>query len=77
MEHIRKGSEITTLAGYLVITGYNGSIVYCDEYTNTDEDDPDKYEKTDERMLTLREIEREMWEVDGRNHRLTYDEEED
>ena len=77
MEHIRKGSEITTLAGYLVVTGYNGFIVYCDEYTNADEDDPDKYEKTDERMLTLREIEHEMWEVDGRNHRLTYDEEED
>lgn len=76
MEHIRKGSEITTLAGYLVVTGYNGSIVYCDEYTNTDEDDPDKYEKTDERMLTLREIEREMWEVDGQSHRLTYDEED-
>lgn len=77
MEHIRKGSEITTLAGYLVVTGYNGSIVYCDEYTNTDEDDPDKYEKTDERMLTLREIGHEMWEVDGRNHWLVYDEEED
>jgi hypothetical protein len=76
MEHIRKGSEITTLAGYLVVTGYNGSIVYCDEYTNTDEDDPDKYEKTDERMLTLREIEHEMWEVDGRSHWLVYDEED-
>lgn len=77
MEHIRKGSEITTLTGYLVVTGYNGSIVYCDEYTYTDEADFDKCEKTGERMLTLREIEREMKEVDGGNHRLVYDEEED
>lgn len=73
MEYIRKGIEITTEAGCLVPTGFNGHIVYCDEYA-PGEESPDEFEKVGERKLTLLEIAREMKRVDGRNHRLAWNE---
>ena len=69
-ETITKGSEISTLAGYMVATGYNGSIVYLDEY-ETDEDG--EAEKVGERMLTLDEIAHEMKNVDGMNHKVIWE----
>ena len=67
---IRKGSEIETLAGYEKVTGYNGSIVYTDSY-EVDEDG--KAEKLGERMLTLSEIGSLMREVDGKAHKVVYE----
>ena len=73
MEHIGKGTQIATEAGYLVATGYNGRIVYCDEYT-LDEDTLDRFDLTGERRLTLQEIAREMKRADGRNHLSAWNE---
>jgi hypothetical protein len=73
MEQIRKGTQINTIEGYFVVTGYNGHIVYCDEYT-TSEEDLDTFEKAGERRLTLQEIAHEMKKVDGRNHHVTWEE---
>ena len=68
-EIITKGMEISTEVGYLKVKGYNGSIVYVDEYT----DDEDGNEVVEEKMLTLEEIGHEMKAVDGRNHDLIWE----
>ena len=73
MDTIKNGDMITTLSGYELVTGYNGSIVYTDSYIHS-EDDPDKLIKDGERMLTLDEIGHLMKEVDGRNHKVWYEE---
>lgn len=65
--HIGKGSKIDTISGYIIVTGYNGSIVDCDEYVINDNGEP---KKTDERRLTLFEIGHLMKEVDGLNYRI-------
>ena len=72
-EIIKNGSEISTLAGYELVKGYNGSIVYTDSY---EIDDDGNASMVDERMLTLEEIGHLMREVDGRNHNVRYEEEE-
>ena len=70
-ETITKGTQISTLSGYMVATGFNGSIVYLDEY-ETDEDG--EAEKVGDRMLTLAEIGHEMKSVDGMNHNVIWEE---
>lgn len=78
-DHITKGTEITTEQGYLIIKGYNGHIVYANHYMQTWPDDAEEFtddtatEVVEERMLTLSEIGLIMRAVDGRNHRVIYD----
>lgn len=78
-DHITKGTEITTADGYIIVTGYNGHIVYAERHVLTAPDDEEYTDdnaidvKTDE-MYTLSEIAGLMKEVDGRNHRVIYDE---
>ena len=71
---ITKGSKIDTLAGYELVTNYNGSIVYTDSY---EIDFNEELQKVGERMLTLEEIGHIMKEVDGCNHKVRYEESED
>ena len=79
LDHITKGTEITTVDGYLIITGYNGSIVYADHHTQTWPEDATEF--TDDNAIdvvfedryTLSEIAGLMKEVDGKNHRVIYD----
>ena len=68
-ETITKGTQISTLSGYMVATGYNGSIVYLDEYET---DDDGHEQKIGERRLTLSEIGCEMQRVDGMNHNVIW-----
>ena len=70
-ETITKGTQISTLSGYMVATGFNGTIVYLDEY-ETDEDGQEQ--KIGERRLTLSEIAQEMKSVDGMNHKVIWEE---
>ena len=70
-ETITKGTQISTLSGYMVATGFNGTIVYLDEY-ETDEDGQEQ--KIGERRLTLSEIAQEMKSVDGMNHKVILEE---
>lgn len=70
METIKTGDIIDTLVGYLEVKGYNGSIVYCDEYETTDNGED---VMTGERMLTCNEIGKIMKEVDGRNHKVMFE----
>lgn len=70
MKTIKTGDIIDTLAGYLEVKGYNGSIVYCEEY-ETNENGEDVM--TGDRMLTCGEIALIMKEVDGRNHKVMFE----
>lgn len=72
--YITKGTRIDTAAGYLKVTDYNGSIVYCEEYIASETGDLDQ---TDDRMLTLYEIADLMREVDGQNHKVYWREPEE
>lgn len=71
-EHITNGSRIETISGYYIVTGWNGSIVYLDEYEPNDLDTD--CIKTGESRLTLSELERVMKDFDGNNHSLVFDE---
>lgn len=62
---ISKGSRFETLAGHMIVTGYNGHLVDVDVY-EVDEDGDET--KVEELRLTLNEIGHEMKAVDGRNH---------
>lgn len=68
---IGKKDMINTLEGYLLVTDYNGSIVYVDEYHVCGEHD--ELELIGGRMYTLSEIGHMMKEVDGLNHTVTWD----
>ena len=68
---IRKGDEIATQEGYLIVTGYNGSLVYTDSY-EIDEDGEGV--KVGERNLTPEEIGHLLKEVDRCNHKVIYEE---
>ncbi len=74
IEHITKGSIIDTFFGTIEVTGYNGSIVYGIE---REYDEEGNVEREEETRLTLNEIGHMMKEVDGRNHKVWYDEEEE
>lgn len=67
---ITTGTEIATMDGMLKATGFNGSIVYLDEFN-------DEGEQVGERMLTLREIGEEMKAIDGQNHKVSWEEADD
>jgi len=58
IHYITTGSTILADDCNLIVTGYNGSIVYLDEY------DFD-FHKTGERMLTLNEIAHVMHQYSG------------
>ena len=68
-EQICKGFEINTITGGLKVTGYNGSIVYLEEYTANDDGN---LEFTGESRLTLEEIAKVMKEMDGLNHKIEF-----
>lgn len=68
---IKVGSEIDTVTGKLVVTGWNGHIAFVDEYEF--DYDTEEEKKTCERMLTLSEIGKEMKEVDGLNHNVIWE----
>lgn len=70
-EIITKGTEITTINGKLVVTGFNGSIVYFDELIYNEEADVYEFER--ERMLTLVEVAEEMKKLDGCNHKCVWE----
>lgn len=79
--YIRTGSEIDTATGILKVTGYNGSIVYCEQYEpemteteNGDYIDAGDMTKTDERRLTLEEIGQILKESDGQNNIVIWEE---
>ena len=69
-EAIRRGKEIKTQDGYIVIGGYNGYAVEVECYT-VDEDGNESLTDTGE--WTLEEIAHEMKAVDGKRHFLIYD----
>ena len=67
---IKKGDEIATQEGYLIVTGYNGSIVYTDSY-EVNEDG--RATMTGGRGLTLEEIGHLLKEIDRCNHRVVFE----
>lgn len=69
-EWLKVGDTVNTLAGWLVITGFNGSIAYCDEFE-------DGEETSVETMLTPEEIGHRMRELDGKNHHVAIDDPSD
>lgn len=71
------GTRISTVTGCDIVTGYNGSIVYLDEYEPDFDNNPDDLIKTGERMLTLYEIGLLMKELDGHNHNVTFESDTD
>lgn len=73
-EHISQGSEIQTLDGFLTVEGWNGRLVDVTEWLL--DRDGGEHEGRELRM-TLNEIAAVMKEVDGRNHRVLWDEELD
>lgn len=62
-EWLKVGDTVNTLVGWLVITGFNGSIAYCDEFE-------DGEEIPEGLMLTPEEIGHKMREIDGENHHI-------
>lgn len=69
-DRIFKGYKVTTAEGYILVKSYNGSIVYVSNYVS-DEKDYCHFEC--ERMLTLSEIGALMKEVDGKNHKVIWE----
>ena len=69
-ERIRVGDAITTIAGEIRVTAWNGSIACCEEY----ETDPDqeKLIYVGARNLTPHEIGKLMKEIDGQNHKVLF-----
>lgn len=73
-DYIKKYDQIETMAGYIVVTEFNGTILYCKEY---DVDmDGNSVLKDDDARYTLAEVGHLMKEVDGRNHRVVWEDEE-
>jgi len=67
---ITKGDKIDTSVGYLKIIQQNdGGCIYVEEYEIAECGYPIKI---DERLLTIKEIEREAKTFDGRNHSFVY-----
>lgn len=78
-ETISKGVEITTEEGYLIITGYNGHIVYADHHKQTWPEDATEFtddnatEFVEKDMMTLSNLAMMMKAVDGKNHDLRWE----
>lgn len=83
VKRITKGTMIDTPVGYMIATGFNGSLVYFDVF------EPEMIEdkrgnfvdvpgsgmvKVEECRLTLNETAGVMKEVDGRNHKVVWQE---
>lgn len=69
MENVLKvGDSVDTLFGELIMTSWNGSIAWFDEYEINDDDE---LERIGERVLTKEEIAHVMHEYDGKNHRMS------
>ena len=69
-EQIYKGSHVIKSDGiWMEVTGFNGSIVYLDEYW---ENESGETRYAGETRLTLAEIAGIMKEMDGHNHDLEY-----
>lgn len=58
----------------VTVTGYNGSVVFVNEYIANDEGE---CELNGERILTEREIAHIMKDVDGKNHTVYYQQDEE
>ena len=72
-ERIYEGKEIDTLFGYIVIGKMNdGGHVLCTEVECTE----DGIGSEQEHWLTLYDIAHRMKDVDGKNHKVIYYEEE-
>lgn len=71
--YIKPGDRIDTLEGFLIVDGFNGHIVYCREYTTPTED----FTMITDRPLTLRELGQAMKDVDGLNHNVRWEAEND
>lgn len=69
-ELIRKGTEISTIEGYMTATGFNGNIVYFDAVVY---DENGNIAEENERRLTLEEVGHIAKEVDGKNHKFVWD----
>lgn len=65
-EWLKVGDTVNTIFGWLVITGFNGSIVYCDEFE-------DGEEIPEETILTPEEIGNRMRAIDGEQHHIAID----
>lgn len=63
--YITVGSTVLADGYHMIVTGYNGSIVYLDEYD-------DDFHKTGERMLTLNEIAHVMHQYYGKNFNVIW-----
>ena len=73
-EYITKGTTIDTVTGYIKILGYNGSGLFdCNIH---DLNDDNQY-ATERRYLTARDIQSYMKEVDGKNHKIEWEEPEE
>ena len=66
-----KGSEIPTISGYLKIKdiAYN-KILFCDEFEFSEFDNCEQLKFIGERIITTREAELILKEVDGKNHMI-------
>lgn len=81
IKRITKGTRIDTPVGYMIATGFNGSLVYLDVYEpEMIEDERGNFVdapgsgmvKVGDRRLTLGEVAEMMKEVDGQNHKVVW-----
>lgn len=69
-EYIKEGTEIQTALGFIEVLGYNGSGLFdCLIF----EEDEEGEEKGERRYLTKSDIAGMMKEIDGRNHEVVWD----
>lgn len=69
-DFIKTCDHIATVSGELVVTGFNGSIVDCEEYEINENDE---LIKIDDRRLTLNELGHIMKDLDGQNHTVIWE----
>lgn len=69
-EHYKIGDTILTLEGEEKIISFNGSIITTQSYIIGDND---KLIENGENMLTRSDVERILKEIDGKNHKVIFD----
>lgn len=73
-EYVTVGTTIDTLVGYIKVLGYNGNGLFdC----NIHELDDNSQYTTERRYLTASDIQSYMKEVDGKNHKIEWEEPEE
>lgn len=73
-EIIKNGTEIATIYGKLVVTGGNhAGLVYVERYEVSDDGDYELVDSDD--RITCSDIAVLMKEVDGKNHKVRYENE--